>query len=80
MYDVPVTFVCLMVLYRGGVIDKLYLMMLYTSSLSTFELTTSVVIGTDCIGSCKFNYHTILAMTAPSPITEIVADRHEEKK
>ena len=24
-----------------------------------FELTTLVVIGTDCIGSCKFNYHTI---------------------
>ena len=24
-----------------------------------FELTTSVVIGTDCIGSCKFNYHMI---------------------
>jgi hypothetical protein len=25
---------------------------------SRFELTTSVVIGTDCIGSCKSNYHT----------------------
>jgi hypothetical protein len=24
-----------------------------------FELTTLVVIGTDCIGSCKSNYHTI---------------------
>jgi hypothetical protein len=24
-----------------------------------FKLTTSVVIGTDCIGSCKSNYHTI---------------------
>jgi hypothetical protein len=32
---------------------------------SRFELTTSVVIGTDCIGSCKSNYHTITAMTAP---------------
>jgi hypothetical protein len=31
-----------------------------------FELTISVVIGTDCIGSCKSNYHTITAMTAPS--------------
>jgi hypothetical protein len=28
-----------------------------------FQLTTSVMIGTDCIGSCKSNYHTI--MTAP---------------
>ena len=39
--------------------------MLYTSLLSRFELTTSVVIGTDCIGSCKSNYHTITATTAP---------------
>ena len=28
-----------------------------------FELTTLVVIGTDCIGSCKSNYHTITATT-----------------
>jgi hypothetical protein len=35
------------------VTDKLYHIMLYTSSRSRFELTTSVVIGTDCIGSCK---------------------------
>jgi hypothetical protein len=28
--------------------------MLYTLPWSRFELTTSVVIGTDCIGSCKF--------------------------
>ena len=32
---------------------------------SRFKLTTSVVIGTDCIGSCKSNYHTITTMTAP---------------
>ena len=47
------------------VTDKLYLIMLYTSSLSRFKLTTSVVIGTDCIGSCKSNYHMIMATTAP---------------
>ena len=41
------------------VTDKLYHIMLYTSPWSRFELTTSVVIGTDCIGSCKSNYHTI---------------------
>jgi hypothetical protein len=29
-----------------------------------FELTTLVVIGTDCTGSWKFNYHTITTMTA----------------
>ena len=40
------------------VTDKLYYILLYTSPWSRFELTTSVVIGTDCIGSCKSNYHT----------------------
>jgi hypothetical protein len=29
----------------------------YTSHWTGFEITTSVVIGTDCIGSCKSNYH-----------------------
>ena len=29
------------------------------------KLTISVVIGTDCIGSCKSNYHTNPATTAP---------------
>jgi len=36
----------------------------YTSPWTGFELTTLVVIGTDCIGSCKSNYHT--TTTAPS--------------
>ena len=31
----------------------------YTSPWSRFELTTSVLISTDCIGSCKSNYHAI---------------------
>jgi hypothetical protein len=44
------------------VTDKLYHTMLYTSSILRFELTTSVVIGTDCIGSCKSNYHTITSV------------------
>jgi hypothetical protein len=43
------------------VTDKLYHLMLYTSPWVGFELTTSVVIGKDCIGSCKSNYHTITA-------------------
>ena len=47
------------------VTDKLYHIMLCTSPWLRFELTTSVMIGTDCIGSCKSNYHTIMAMTAP---------------
>jgi hypothetical protein len=31
-----------------------------------FELTTSVLIGTDCTGSCQSNYHTITTTTAPA--------------
>ena len=45
------------------VTDNLYYIMLYT--WSRFELTTSMVIGIDSIGSCKSNHHTITAMTAP---------------
>ena len=45
--------------------DKLYHIMLYTLPWSRFEHTTSMVIGTDCICSCKSNYHTITATTAP---------------
>jgi hypothetical protein len=30
-----------------------------------FKLTMLVVIGIDCKGSCKSNYHTITTMTAP---------------
>ena len=50
------------------VTDKLYHVMLYTSPWSRFELTTLVVIGTDCIDSCKSNYHMITAMTTPMNI------------
>ena len=36
-----------------------------TNDWSRFEFTTSVVVDTDCIGSCKSNYHTIMTTTAP---------------
>ena len=39
--------------------------MLYISPWSRFQLTTSVMIGTYCIGSCKFNYLTITATMDP---------------
>ena len=42
--------------------------MLYTSLWGGFEPTTSVVIGTDCIGSYKSNYYRITATTAPKLI------------
>ena len=47
------------------VTDKLYHIMLYTLPWSRFELTTSVVIGTDCICSGKSNYHSSTTTTAP---------------
>jgi len=33
-------------------------------AMSGIQITTLVVIGTDCTGSCKSNYHTIMTMTA----------------
>ena len=50
------------------VTDKLYHNMLYTSHWSRFKLTTSVVIGTDGIGSCKSNYHTTTITKNPTYI------------
>ena len=47
------------------VTDKLYHIMFYSTSWSGVEPKTSVVICTDCLGSCKSNYHTITATTAP---------------
>jgi hypothetical protein len=48
--------------------NKLYSTMFYLvpSPLAGFELTPLVVIGTNCIGSCKSNYHTIMTMMVPS--------------
>jgi len=46
------------------VTDKLYHIMFSTSACSRFELTTSVVICTDCIGNCTSNYHTITTTAA----------------
>ena len=54
------------------VTDKLYLIMLYTSTWSRFDLTTSVVIGTDSIGSCKSNYQMIMATTVPWFLQEFI--------
>ena len=45
----------------GSVTDKLYHIMFYSAPWAAVEPTTSVVIGTDCIGSCKSNDHMITA-------------------
>jgi hypothetical protein len=49
------------------VTDKFYHIMLYRVQLTWAgsELTTLLMIGTDYIGSCKCNYHTITTMTSP---------------
>ena len=41
--------------------------MLYQAHLTMkrFEFTTFLVIGTDCTGSCKSNYHTITTTIVP---------------
>jgi hypothetical protein len=48
------------------VIDKLYHKMLSPVHLASvgFQCTTLVVIGTDCMCSCRSNYHTITTRTA----------------
>jgi hypothetical protein len=60
------------------VTDKLYHIMLYTSPWAGVEPTTSVVIGNDCIGSCKSNYHTITATTAPNMFMVIIMSMSAE--
>ena len=72
-------------LYRGGqfywwrkpgdqekTTDKLNHIMLYTSPWSILKLTTSVVIGTDCVGSCKSNQNTITATMVPVYVMNIL--------
>ena len=47
--------------------DKLYHTMLYRVYIprTKFELKTLLVIGSDCTGSHKSNYHAITTMTVP---------------
>ena len=45
----------------------------HTSPLLGFELTTFVIIGTDCTGNSKFNYHAITTTTASSTVMNVLS-------
>ena len=63
------------------VTDKHYHIMVYCVhlALARFKLTTFVVIGTDCTGSCKSNYHTITTMMVPHPFCRGQYKEHSSK-
>jgi len=45
-----------------------------TSPWTGFDLTTLMVIGTDCTVSCRFNYHAIMTTTTPDIIYSYICD------
>jgi len=45
-------------------------------AIARFELTMLVVIGTDCIGSCKSNYHTSMITMTPTGFIYLFMPRY----
>ena len=62
------------------VTDKRHHKMQYASPWSRVELTTSVVTGTDCRGSCKSNYHTITTTTTRNVTIQWKASEQKDKQ
>jgi hypothetical protein len=48
--------------------QDIFVIMLFSLPWAGVEPTTSVVIGTDYIGSCKSNYHAIMATMSPKQL------------
>lgn len=55
------------------VIDKLYHMLYGVHiAMGAFEITTLVLMGTDCTGRCRFHYHTIMNTAATFVPDELI--------
>ena len=67
----PVTSYWQTLSYRGCCIE-------YTTPRVGFELTILVVIGTNCIGSNKSNYHTIMTTTTPNILCNCRENFHND--
>jgi len=64
------TFICVLSVFSINCSNCSYIE--YLSTWVGFELATVVVKCTDCIDSCKFNYHAITTTSAPQNIWEII--------
>jgi len=65
MYVIGLWFMVFNATFNNILVISLWSVLLVgETGVTGFKLTTLVVIGTDCTGRCKSNYHTITTMTA----------------